>query len=387
MFLLADAYFHSLDPFLIEFTPGFGIRYYGLAYALAFLIAWWFIKWVAKKSWSPLPAEKVGDLMFAVILGVLVGGRVGYALFYEQHLFIGFSNSFPFWDLLAINKGGMASHGGMIGVILAVMWFGHRHKLPMLHVMDLGALGNTPGFFFGRLANFINAELWGKPLPPHMQSPHAVPPWWGIKYPEQITERWLAVVNPPQDMAPEDFNQLLHSVAADFNIHPSSPGATSELNAMVVEEARRRLDIVQDQLAPVLGMDSSFFDRVVALAKDATSTSHDQIVQALNPLLTAYYPSQIFQMFTDGFFVALLLVLIWLRPRKPGVIGSWYLIIYGFMRIVAEVFRQPDAGVELTLGLLSRGQTLSALMILAGVVCLWVATRRNVPRIGGLFAK
>ena len=158
MLVLADAYLHSLDPFLIEFTSGFGIRYYGLAYALAFLLAWWFIRWVAKKSWSPLPVEKVGDLMFAVILGVLVGGRVGYALFYEQHLFIGFSSSFPFWDLLAINKGGMASHGGMIGVILAVIWFGRRNKVPMLHILDLGALGNTPGFFFGdwRISSTLN---------------------------------------------------------------------------------------------------------------------------------------------------------------------------------------------------------------------------------------
>jgi phosphatidylglycerol:prolipoprotein diacylglycerol transferase len=384
MFLLADAYLHALDPFLIEISPGFGIRYYGLAYAVAFLMGWWLIRTVAHKSWSPLPAARVGDLMFAVILGVLIGGRVGYALFYEQHLFFGFTRSFPFWDLLAINKGGMASHGGMIGVILAVVWFGRRHHTSMLHILDLGALGNTPGFFFGRLANFINAELWGKPLPPHMQSPQADPPWWGVKYPEQITERWLTVVNPPRETAAEDYTQLLHSAAADFNIQSAAP---SELQTMVVDEARRRLDIVQDQIAPLIGMDDSFFHRVVTLAKDTGSASHDQIVQVIKPLLTAYYPSQIFQMFTDGLFVALLLVLIWLKPRKPGVVGSWYLIIYGAMRMIAETFRQPDAGVELTFGVLSRGQTLSALMILAGLVCLWIASRRNVPRIGGLFAK
>lgn len=395
MHFLADAYLHNLDPFLIEFTPGFGIRYYGLAYAVAFLIAWWFIRSVAHRSWSPLPAAKVGDLMFAVILGVLVGGRLGYAIFYEPHLFIGFTRSFPFWDLLAINKGGMASHGGMIGVILAVVWFGRKHHTSMLHILDLGALGNTPGFFFGRLANFINAELWGKPLPPNMQSPQADPPWWGVKYPEQITERWLSAVNPPASMKPDAYNELLHRVAADFNIDVAGTVITGtgrasvppDVQALILEESRRRLDIVQDQLAPILTIDSSFFDRVVMLAKDASATSHNQVVQVIQPLLTAYYPSQIFQMFTDGLFVALLLILIWLKPRKPGVVGSWYLIIYGTMRMVAEVFRQPDAGVPLTFGLLSRGQTLSALMILAGFVCLWVASRRSVPRIGGLFAK
>ena len=142
-----------------------------------------------------------------------------------------------------------------------------------------------------------------------MQLPNPEP-WWGVKYAEQITERWLTVVNPPRDTAEVDFNQLLHSVAADFNIQAPAPGAASDLRTLVVEEAHRRLDIVQDQIAPLIGMNDSFFDRVVMLAKDASSSSHDHIVQVIKPLLTAYYPSQIIQMFTDGLFVAVLLVLI-----------------------------------------------------------------------------
>ena len=103
---------------MIEFSSGFGVRWYGLSYAMGFLVAWMMIRWISRRSWSPLPPQKVGDLMFAVILGVLLGGRLGYAIFYEPHLFIGFSKSLPYWDLLAINKGGMASHGGMIGVMI-----------------------------------------------------------------------------------------------------------------------------------------------------------------------------------------------------------------------------------------------------------------------------
>jgi prolipoprotein diacylglyceryltransferase len=77
------------------------------------------------------------------------------------------------------------------------------------------------------------------------------------------------------------------------------------------------------------------------------------------------------------------LVLVWLKPRKPGVVGSWFLIAYAFMRVVSEVFRQPDEGVALTLGL-SRGQALSALMFITGCVCLWIATHRKVEPISGL---
>lgn len=341
---LAESYLHNLNPFAFRFTPTFGVRWYGLSYAAGFIIAWLIIRWVAKKSWSPIPAQKVGDLMFAVIIGVLLGGRIGYAIFYEPSLFVGFTNTLPYWDLLAINKGGMASHGGMIGVILAVSWFGYRNRTPIMHVLDVGALGCTPGFFFGRFANFINAELWGKPVPPQMQSylpgqglTAVDPPWWSVKYPQEILEHWL----PTND---------------------------------------ERLDALEP-LRTVMNTGPGFYERITSDLRAGDPT----VVQIVKPLLTAYYPSQIFQMFTDGLFVALLLALIWIKPRKPGVVGSWYLIIYGFMRIVAEMFRQPDAGVPLTLGLLSRGQTLSILMILAGFVCLWIMSRRNVPRLGGLF--
>jgi phosphatidylglycerol:prolipoprotein diacylglycerol transferase len=327
---LAEAYVHQLDPFAIQFTDQFGLRWYGLSYAAGFVIAWLVIRWFAKTGRSPLTARQAGDMMFAVIIGVLVGGRLGWAIFYQAgQPLLEFSSQFPYWELLAINRGGMASHGGMLGVIIACWIFARRARVPALHLFDLGGLTCTAGFFLGRLANFVNAELWGKPLPASMQSD---PPWWSVKYPEEILQ-----------FAPD------------------------------------RLAEIDAQLRPIVSGDSTFFQNVI----DAAKAGNEQVIEVLRPMLTAYYPSQVLQSLTDGLLVAVVLALIWLKPRKPGVIGAWYLIVYGVLRIATEVLRQPDEGVSLLFGL-SRGQVLSVIMVAAGIALLLVCARRNVPRLGGL---
>ncbi len=186
MTFLAESYVHGLDPFLIRFTETIGLRWYGLAYLGGFVVAWLGVWWLARSGRSTIPRDAVADLMVYVLVGVVVGGRLGYCLFYDQSLLIEFTSTFPWWGLLAIHKGGMASHGGMIGVILACWLYARRHEISKLHLLDVATLASTPGLFFGRLANFINAELWGKPLPASMRSD---PPWWSIKYPQEI-EDW-----------------------------------------------------------------------------------------------------------------------------------------------------------------------------------------------------
>jgi phosphatidylglycerol:prolipoprotein diacylglycerol transferase len=331
---LAESYLHTIDPFAIRFTEGFGLRWYGLAYLAGFLVAWLVIRWFAATDRSPLTKRDAGDLMFYAIAGVLLGGRLGYALFYDPALFIGFSSQIPFWDLLAINKGGMASHGGMIGVIVACWIFARSRGVPALHLFDLGALTCTAGFFFGRIANFVNAELWGRPLPPEMQDD---PPWWSVKYPEEI-----------------------------FLWNPERPA-----------DAERLIQL--DQLRSVIGGEATFYESIVQAAR----SGNERVIEVLQPLLTAYWPSQIFQALADGLIVAAVLALIWLRPRKPGVVGSWYLIVYGGLRIATEFFRQPDEGVAMLLGL-SRGQVLSVAMMVVGAVVLAVCARRDAPKMGGL---
>lgn len=350
--LLAEAYLHQIDPFVIEFPASWqnspfvpdGIRWYGLSYIAGFILAWMLFRWMALSKRSTIPtAAAVADLMFYIILGVLLGGRLGYVFFYQPSLFLQFTGSFPYWGLLAMNTGGMASHGGMIGVILACWLYAHRSRVSPLHLFDLAALAAPAGLGLGRLANFINAELWGKALPMSMQSypPSQLaiePPWWSVKYPQEILQ-W--------------------DRASDFDL-------------------ARRLQV--DQLASIVGGGDRFDLNVV----DAVVEGNQAVVAVVEPLLTAYYPSQIIQAITDGPILFATLALIWLRPRKPGVISGVFLIAYGVMRIVTERYRQPDEGVTLLFGALSRGQVLSILMVLVGIGALILCQRRKVERISGL---
>ncbi len=149
---------HDLSPFLIRFSDNFGIRYYGLSYLLGFLTAWWLLVLYARAGRSQLPASKVADFMFVIIVGVMLGGRVGsFLLYHPEQLVHDPLSFFRVWE------GGMASHGGFVGVTLAVAWFSRSAKIRFLHLGDLITSVAPAGLMFGRIANFINGELWGKP--------------------------------------------------------------------------------------------------------------------------------------------------------------------------------------------------------------------------------
>lgn len=148
---------HDLSPFLIQFTDTVGIRYYGLAYVLGFVGAAWLLARYARAGKSALPAARIGDLMFALILGVFLGGRIGYFILYQPASVL----ADPL-QLLRIWEGGMASHGGFVGVVIALVWFARSQQLPFLHLGDLVASVTPLGLLLGRLANFINGELWGR---------------------------------------------------------------------------------------------------------------------------------------------------------------------------------------------------------------------------------
>ncbi|MHC4810521.1 MAG: prolipoprotein diacylglyceryl transferase family protein, partial [Planctomycetota bacterium] len=143
--LLAQAWIHDLDPFLVEFSDGIGLRWYGLSYIAGFLVAWLLLRGLARSERTPLRPEMAGDLLLACVVGVLVGGRLGYVLFYEPSLLWSFEASAPWWGLLAIHRGGMASHGGMIGVIVAGWIVARRWQLGPRHVFDALAVAAPPG--------------------------------------------------------------------------------------------------------------------------------------------------------------------------------------------------------------------------------------------------
>jgi len=148
---------HDLDPFLIRFGGEIGIRYYGLAYLLGFAIAAWLLHRYARAGRSRLPSAQIADFMMGIVLGVLLGGRLGYFLFYQFDTL----RHDPL-ILVRVWEGGMASHGGFLGVVVALAWFARSHRLPFLHLGDLIASTAAAGLLFGRIANFINGELWGR---------------------------------------------------------------------------------------------------------------------------------------------------------------------------------------------------------------------------------
>lgn len=148
---------HDLSPFVIQFSDTFGLRYYGLAYVLGFGGCWWLLTRFARAGRTKLSSDQIGDLLTFLVLGVLVGGRLGYFLFYQPATLL----RDPL-ELLRIWDGGMASHGGFLGVAAALFWFARRHQVAWLHLGDLIAASAGFGLLLGRLANFINGELWGK---------------------------------------------------------------------------------------------------------------------------------------------------------------------------------------------------------------------------------
>jgi phosphatidylglycerol:prolipoprotein diacylglycerol transferase len=148
---------HDLSPFLIRFSENFGIRYYGLAYLAGFAVAAWLLYRYWRAGRSEVGPGAISDLMTYVVIGVLVGGRLGYFLLYQTGSFA----SDPLM-LLRVWEGGMASHGGFVGVLLALAWWSRQRRVPFLRVGDLIVTVAPAGLLFGRIANFINGELYGK---------------------------------------------------------------------------------------------------------------------------------------------------------------------------------------------------------------------------------
>jgi phosphatidylglycerol---prolipoprotein diacylglyceryl transferase len=148
---------HEPTPFLGPHWGNFGIRFYGLGFLLGFLAGFWLFARYARAGLSQLPKEKIGDLMVALVIGVMIGGRLGsFLLYHPQDLLADPLSFFRVWE------GGMASHGGFVGVTIALWWFGRRHRISFFHLGDLIVSAAPVGLMLVRIANFLNGELWGK---------------------------------------------------------------------------------------------------------------------------------------------------------------------------------------------------------------------------------
>ena len=147
----------------IELPGGFMLRFYSLAYLIGVIFAYWHTSRALKTPGAPMAQRHADDLFFYCTLGVIFGGRLGYALFYDQSLFTSFEgDGFVSWELLRLWDGGMSFHGGLLGVLLAITVVSWREKLNFLRVCDYIAPAVPMGMLLGRLANFNNGELYGR---------------------------------------------------------------------------------------------------------------------------------------------------------------------------------------------------------------------------------
>jgi phosphatidylglycerol---prolipoprotein diacylglyceryl transferase len=152
----------AIDPIAISLGP-FAVRWYGLAYFAGILIGWWYARRLVgdNRLWGyrnpPLTRANIDDFLVWLVIGIVLGGRIGYALFYQPGHFLDDPLAF-----LRLWEGGMSFHGGLAGVILTMTIFSLVKRTPMLSLFDVAAASVTFGLFFGRVANFVNAELWGR---------------------------------------------------------------------------------------------------------------------------------------------------------------------------------------------------------------------------------
>lgn len=147
----------QFDPVAISLGP-LKVHWYGLTYLVGFVVGWWLGRVRTRKPWSPINEEQMGDLLFYIALGVVLGGRFGYVIFYNFETFL----ADPLW-LFRVWEGGMSFHGGLIGVLLAMWWFGRKVNRHFFEIADFVAPLVPVGLGAGRIGNFINGELWGRP--------------------------------------------------------------------------------------------------------------------------------------------------------------------------------------------------------------------------------
>ncbi len=150
-------YQHDINPVFFSLGPFINIHWYGMMYVIAFFLGWAIARYLSKLPFSNFSKNDVEDLITYVILGVILGGRIGYILFYDLSYYL--SNPL---DMLKIWQGGMSFHGGFAGVLLVLLYWAHKNKKDYIELTDFIAPCIPIGLFCGRIGNFINGELWGR---------------------------------------------------------------------------------------------------------------------------------------------------------------------------------------------------------------------------------
>ncbi len=235
---------HTLDPFVIRFPESWciaGIRWYGVAYLLSFILAGFFLNFLFKKEKIRLSPVLQQNFLFALFLGILLGGRLGYVFLYDPHFYFNHpAKIFCIWE------GGMSSHGGFLGIFISLLIFGYKNKLSTLSLLDLTIPLGTLGIFFGRCANFINGEIFGTFT--------TIP--WGVIFNNEILARH------PSQLYEAFFEGLLLFIVSFYCILKNKsiikiPGLLSAYFLIIYSTERFVLEYFREPDAPLIG----FFSR------------------------------------------------------------------------------------------------------------------------------
>lgn len=345
---------HDLSPFIFKFPETslwgdqFGFRWYGFSYMLGFICAYYIIGWLAERQRAGLTREMVGDFVTYAAIGTLVGGRLGYCLFYDQSLFFSFRSGIPFWGVLAVNEGGMASHGGIIGIVVACMLYARKMGINYVYLLDVASIVGPIGVFFGRIANFINGELVGRVAPADFPL--------AVKFPSDI-------LNWPQ----YDFQRLATLSPVVDKLGIDSAHWSDMLAKYRVDQSMR--DQVFGSLYKII---------------HEIQNGNSALKELIAPILDPKYPSQIFAALSEGVFTFFVLFFLARKSRKPGFIAGSFILTYAIARTVNEFFRAPDIQIGMQVdGLLTRGQVLSIVMFFVGVGLLFFWNRTQSQTVFG----
>ncbi|HSH38612.1 MAG TPA: prolipoprotein diacylglyceryl transferase, partial [Chthoniobacterales bacterium] len=294
-------------PFIFRVTETFGPRWYGMAYVAAFLSGYALLSRLSRLGYADLPVKQVSDFItWAALFGVMAGGRLGYVLFYKPEMLRDPLSIVRIWE------GGMSAHGGIIGLVLFTLYYSRKHRMSWTNLGDNLCVVAPLGLFFGRCANFINGELYGRPTNVG----------WAIQFPKELLERGN------------------------------------------VEQAQRAVDLAR-------AVDPTLVEPEAVLTALQTNPQIDGVLRAV---LTPRHPSQIYEALLEGVLLFLILWFVRTRMRQPnGVITGLFLGGYAIFRIIAEQFREPDAEM---IGVFTRGQFYSIFLVILGFAFIVAARMR-----------
>ena len=327
--LLAN-YVHDLSPVIVDFTDTIKLRWYGLSYVAGFMVAYSILLRLSRREFWVVPEEKVSDVVtYTAVFGVFIGGRLGYVLFYmipKEGLSAVLSDPI---QIIRVWDGGMSSHGGILGIMFFTLFYAWKHKLSWPALGDGIAIVAPLGVFFGRMANFINGELYGTKT--------SSDAWYGVKFPAALWEK----------------------------------GGIDDIEHALNEAAMVNTEVEQLMIQADGPITYGLYHRVIEISRE-----DPEVLKALGNHIAPRHASQLYEGFLEGALI--FAILYFIRVRFPklvhGTITGLFFIFYALFRILVENVREPDA--ERVLGM-TKGQFYSSFMILIGLAFLIYARSKR----------